>query len=191
MIDALQGFAASFPDWLQWLGVMIVSAIPFVEVEAGSVIGVLIGLPVVVAVGVAVIGNFLSMLIVVLVADRTRRTAIEMRRRKRALVGAGAPGASVRGAGAGAADVDEASVTTAGPGESPRREKLRRSFDRYGIAGVSLLGPTILPTQITSAAMISFGANRNLVILWQTIAIILWGVVFGVLASLGLSIATH
>ena len=73
------------------------------------------------------------------------------------------------------------------PEESGRRQKLRRAFDRYGVAGVSLLGQTILPSQITSAAMVSFGANRNAVILWQTISIILWGTAFGILAAVGVS----
>lgn len=43
------------------------------------------------------------------------------------------------------------------------------------MAGVSLLGQTILPSQITATAMVSFGADRNAVILWQTLSILLWG----------------
>jgi hypothetical protein len=69
--------------------------------------------------------------------------------------------------------------------DSPRRRRLRAQFDRYGVPGVSLLGQTILPSQITSAAMVGFGASRNAVILWQVISIILWGVAFGVLATVG------
>ena len=36
--------------------------------------------------------------------------------------------------------------------------------------------------------MVSFGAPKNQVILWQVISIIIWGVIFGVLASLGISV---
>ena len=158
MIDALQDFTASMPDFLQWFGVMLVSAIPFVESYFGSIIGIVIGLPPAVAITVAIIGNVISMLVIVLSAHRVRTTVV-----------------------AGRAQPDQ-------PEESPRRAKLRRSFDRYGVAGVSLLGQTILPSQITSAAMVSFGANRNAVIIWQIISIILWGVVFGVLATLGVSL---
>lgn len=71
---------------------------------------------------------------------------------------------------------------------TPRRAKLRAAFDKFGVAGVSLIGPTILPSQITSVAMISFGASRNAVILWQIISIIVWGTAFGVLATLGVSL---
>lgn len=71
---------------------------------------------------------------------------------------------------------------------SPRRQRLRGAFDRYGVAGVSLLGQTILPSQITSAALVSFGAPKNAVIFWQVVSIILWGTAFGVLATLGVNL---
>ncbi|GAA2460691.1 hypothetical protein [Agromyces soli] len=156
MIDALQDFAGSLPTYLQWLGVMLVAAVPFVESYFGSVVGVLIGLPPAVAIGVAVIGNVVSMLIFVLTAHGVRSKVV---------------------AGKEASE------------ESPRREKLRRAFDKYGVAGVSIVGQTMLPSQLTSAAMVSFGASRNAVIFWQIVSIVLWGVVFGVLATLGVSLA--
>ena len=66
---------------------------------------------------------------------------------------------------------------------------MRSWFDRYGVAGVSLVGPVILPSQFTSAAMVSFGASKNAVILWQVIAITIWGVVFGTLATVGITLS--
>lgn len=155
MIDALQDFTASLPDVLQWLGVMIAAAIPFVESYFGSVIGVIAGINPAVAILAAVVGNIISMLIVVLSAHGVRSKIVNGR----------------------AADA------------SPRRQKLRERFDRYGVPGVSLLGQTLLPSQFTSAAMVSFGASRNAVILWQIVSIIIWGTVFGVLATLGISFA--
>lgn len=68
---------------------------------------------------------------------------------------------------------------------SSRQQKFKRSFDRYGIAGVSLLGQTLLPSQLTSMAMVAFGAQKRAVIGWQTASIILWGAAFGVLAVFG------
>ena len=80
------------------------------------------------------------------------------------------------------------SITTEPATRSPRRERLRRLFDTYGVPGVSLLGQTILPSQLTSAAMVSFGAPKQTVMFWQVISIVLWGVLFGVAASLGVNI---
>jgi steroid 5-alpha reductase family enzyme len=155
MYDALRDFTASLPELLQWVGILLAAAIPFVESYFGSVIGIVAGVNPVVAIIAAIIGNMISMLVFVLVAHRLRTT--------------------VR---SGAAPKPE----------SPRRMKLRERFDRYGVAGVSLLGQTLLPSQITSAAMVSFGASRNAVILWQTISIIIWGVLFGVLAVVGVAV---
>ncbi|MCI4012469.1 hypothetical protein [Brevibacterium sp. ZH18] len=156
MIETIQNFANAFPDWLQWAGVMLVSAIPFVESYFGSVIGVAIGLHPVVAIIVAVIGNAVSMLVFV--------------------YGAGA----IR---------DKATKNREDAEPSPKRQRLKRMFDKFGVPGVSLLGQTLLPSQITSSAMVGFGANRNVVAFWQIISIILWGVLFGVLATLGVNVA--
>ncbi|KZE95404.1 hypothetical protein AVP42_00380 [Agromyces sp. NDB4Y10] len=161
MIEALQDFTSSLPVFLQWFGVMLAAAIPFVESYAGAVIGVLAGLNPVVAIIAAIVGNFVSMVVVVLSAHRVRTRV---------------------SAGRGD-DLDGDPIE-----ESPRRRRLRERFDRYGVPGVSLLGQTILPSQITSAAMVSFGASKNAVILWQTISIVMWGVAFGVLATLGVSV---
>ncbi|WP_431030716.1 hypothetical protein [Plantibacter sp. RU18] len=152
MIDALSDFTSSFAPAWQWLAVMIVGAIPFVESYGGSALGVIAGVQPVIAIAAAIVGNIISMLVVVLGAHTARAK----------IVG------------------EKASAEL-----SPRRMRLRARFDKYGVAGVSLLGQTLLPSQITSAAMVSFGAPKNTVIVWQIISIILWGIAFGVLATLG------
>lgn len=152
MIESLQNFTAGLPAAFQWLGVILISAIPFVESYLGSAIGIVAGIPAPVAVLAAILGNVASMLLIVTLAHR------------------------VRGRVARPAEA------------SPRKQKLKAAFDKYGVAGVSLLGQTILPSQITSAAMVSFGASKPAVVFWQTISIVLWGVAFGVLATLGVNL---
>ena len=156
MLEALSDFTAGLPAWAQWLGIMLISAIPFVESYFGAAIGVLVGLHPAVAIGAAVVGNAVSMLAFVMGADAARK--------------------KVRGRREGA---DE---------PSPRRQRLKRMFDRFGVPGVSLLGQTVLPSQITSGAMVSFGASRNAVILWQCVSIVVWGVAFGLLALGGVEL---
>lgn len=92
-------------------------------------------------------------------------------------------------AAAGAIPYVESYLGAAGgqaPTPSARRLRLKRRFDRFGVPGVSLLGQTLLPSQITSAAMVGFGADTRTVVTWQTISIIVWGAVFGTLAAAGL-----
>ncbi|SDR96435.1 small multi-drug export protein [Microterricola viridarii] len=156
MIDALQDFTSSFPALLQWVGVMLVAAIPFVDSYFGSVIGVLAGLNPVVAIAAAIVGNVLAMLIFVFAAHRVRTGVVNSKAPRQ---------------------------------DSARSRKVRAWFDKYGVAGVSLVGPVVLPSQFTSAAMVSFGASKNSVILWQIIAITIWGVVFGTLATVGITLS--
>ena len=155
MIESIQEFAGSIPDWLQWAGIILVSAIPFVESYFGAVIGVAIGLNPVVAILMAIIGNVISMLAVVYGAGAIRDKATKGKNEE----------------------------------STPKRQRLKRMFDKFGVPGVSLLGQTLLPSQITSMAMVGFGANRNAVAFWQIISIIGWGVLFGVLATLGINLA--
>lgn len=154
MIAALQDFVESFPLLLQWIGVMLVGAIPFVESELSSVIGIVAGIAPPIAISAAVVGNVIAVWLLVTITHAIRRRAVR------------SPSAPASG----------------------RRQKVRRAFDKYGVAGVSLLGPFILPSQITSVAMISFGAAKGSVLIWQAIAITSWGCIFGLLAMAGVEL---
>lgn len=155
MIETLRDFTSSLPDVLQWVGVILAAAVPFIESHFGAAIGVLAGINPVVAILAAVVGNIVSMLIFVLSAHGVR--------------------SKVRGG------------RPVKP-ETPRRAKLRERFDKYGVAGVSMFGWLILPNQFASAAMVSFGASKNAVITWMVVSITAWGIAFGVLAALGVSV---
>lgn len=159
MQDALVDFTQSLPLWLQWAGVMLAAAIPFIESYFGTLIGAIAGVPLPLAVLAAVVGNAVSMLVFVFIASAARQKLLARR-------------------GADAA--------TDAP--SPRREKVKRMFDRFGVPGVSLLGQTVLPSQITSGMMVSFGASRNAVIVWQIISIIIWAIIFALIGQAGIAL---
>src|SRR5690625_7577476 len=72
VIESIQDFTAGLPPLFQWLGIMVAGAIPFVESYAGSVIGVVAGLALPVAVGAAVAGNIVSMSALVLGTSAVR-----------------------------------------------------------------------------------------------------------------------
>ncbi|WP_156761650.1 hypothetical protein [Microbacterium karelineae] len=156
MIESLQSFTESLPAALQWLGLILLGAIPFVESYFSSFIGVLTGINPFIAIAAGVVGNVVSMIAFVLSAHGIRAAA----------------------------------TRNGTPKElSPRRQKIKARFDKYGVAGVSLLGQAVLPSQITSAIIVGFGAPKNRVIFWQVISIILWGVAFALLALGGVEIA--
>jgi len=143
LVLGFQNLVAEVPDLVQPLVVALAGAVPFIEGEGAAAIGIIGGIPPVVAALAGAIGNLLCVAVVVLVASRVR-TAVTTRR---------------------------------GGAEKPvtaRREKFERAYHRYGTPGVSLLGPLLLPTQFTAAALTSTGVPPMRVLAWQAAAIVLW-----------------
>ncbi len=69
-------------------------------------------------------------------------------------------------------------------GEPSRRsQKVLAKVDQFGVPVASLLGPFVLATALSTFIMISTGLDRRTVVIWQSIAVVVWGVVF---AGLGL-----
>ncbi|MCY1716432.1 small multidrug efflux protein [Microbacterium sp. SL62] len=143
LILGFQGLVADVPDLVQPLIVALAGAVPFIEGEGAAAIGILGGIPPVVAALAGAIGNLLCVAIVVFASSRVR-TAVTTRR-----------------------GVTEKPT-------SARREKFEKAYHRYGTPGVSLLGPLLLPTQFTAAALTSTGVPPMRVIAWQAAAIALW-----------------
>ncbi|GAA2981229.1 hypothetical protein JOD63_002673 [Microbacterium terrae] len=160
LIEALQDLMSHVPLLVQPLIVALAAAIPFVEGELASVLGVWAGLNPFVAFSAAVVGNFLSVFVVVVFGARIRAAIVARRARARALVPAG-----------GAADSSDA--PEAKP-ESKGRQRFRRFLVRFGVPGASILGPLALPTQITSAMLVASGVSKSWILLWQGVAIVLW-----------------
>ncbi|PPG18105.1 small multidrug efflux protein [Rathayibacter sp. AY1C6] len=74
---------------------------------------------------------------------------------------------------------------------TPRREKFQRAFTRYGVPGVSLLGPLLLPTHFTAVMLAGAGVGRGRILLWQGVAIALWTTVLTVIVGLAVSGGTQ
>jgi hypothetical protein len=67
---------------------------------------------------------------------------------------------------------------------TPRRDKFQRAFTRYGVPGVSLVGPLLLPTHFTAVMLAGAGVGRGRILLWQGVAIALWTTVLTVIVGL-------
>ncbi len=144
LIIGFQDLVARVPELAQPLIVALAGAVPFIEGEGAAAIGIVGGIHPVVAALAGAVGNLLCVAVVVLVASRTRVAV------------------TTRG---GAAAEKPASA---------RREKFQKAYHRYGTPGVSLLGPLLIPTQFTAAALAATGVPARRVLLWQGLAIALW-----------------
>lgn len=150
LIVRFQELVSTVPSIVQPLIVAFAAAVPFIEGELSSVIGVIGGVNPVVAAAAGMAGNFLSIVAVVMGTARVRSAAV-------ARVGGGddVPGAPPKPPSKG-------------------RQRFARWLDRFGVPGASLLGPLALPTQFTSATLVASGVSVPRVLGWQAAAIVLW-----------------
>ncbi|WP_413544078.1 small multi-drug export protein [Citricoccus nitrophenolicus] len=150
----LQSFTESLPSALQFLGIAVAAFVPYIEGEGAAIIGAIAGINPWIAIPVAIIANVALVALIVLTFERIRAGIVNRR----------------------IADGKTPKPT------SEKQQKVRRALDKYGVPGVSLLGPFLLPTYFTAAALASFGVGKGRVIVWQAVAISLYAVVFGALA---------
>lgn len=161
----LQQAMAQVPDIVQPLLVALAGMIPFVEGEIASMLGVWAGVHPIVAFLAAAGGNFLSVFVVVFFGARIRAAVVARRARRN-----------------GGVIVDEKKP------ESKGRLRLKRFLVRFGVPGASILGPLAMPTQFTSAILVSSGVAKQWVLLWQAVAIVIWTAVCTVSATLALTL---
>ncbi|MBP3044221.1 small multidrug efflux protein [Arthrobacter jiangjiafuii] len=175
MVVNFQELAAQVPEILRPFIVMLAGAVPFIEGEGASVIGLVGGLNPIVAGIAAAAGNFLSVLLVVLFASRTRTAVVKHNRGRAAARNAAlVPGPAGYG---GSPMLEE---TPPARRESKGQQRFKKWLVRFGVPGASILGPLAIPTQFTSAILIASGTSRGWVLLWQAVAIILWTTVITV-----------
>ncbi|CAD5996472.1 small multidrug efflux protein [Agreia sp. COWG] len=180
LISRFQDLVAQVPEVVQPLIVALAGAVPFIEGEGAATIGIIGGVHPVAAVIAGAVGNFLCVLVLVTISSNAR-SAIVNRRRSRseahelAVVAAGT-----------SAHLEKPTLPTAAgsPSASGRRAtrkaKFQRALDRYGVPGVSLLGPLLLPTQFTATMLTASGVSVSRVLLWQGLAIVGWTTLLGV-----------
>lgn len=171
----LQDFVAGLPEFLQPLLVALLGAVPYIEGEGSAAIGIIVGIPPIVAGLAGATGNILCVLGVIALTSRARASVVARRADARAsaadaatgttqisTVPAPVPAAAVAG--------DEAPKTRRAKGQG----RLGRWLVRFGVPGASILAPLALPTQLTAAFFVASGVKRRWVMLWQIVAIVLW-----------------
>lgn len=168
LISSFQDLVSQVPEIIRPVIVLLAGAIPFVEGEVASMIGVVGGVNPIVAGIAAAAGNFVCVLLVVLLTSRAR-TAVVNHRASRATDAAAPEGAPAKP-------------------ESKGRQRFKKWLVRFGVPGASILGPLAIPTQFTSAMLVASGTSRAWVLLWQAVAIILWTTVATVSAWLALQL---
>ncbi len=144
LVSNFQELVAQVPEIIRPFIVMLAGTIPFIEGELAATIGIVGGLNPIVAAIAAAAGNFLCVLVVVLLTSRARTAVVD---RSRARVGAGV------GAGGSAASLsaDDAALLDRMPSDKPvskGRQRFNRMLVRFGVPGASILGSSGHPDAV-------------------------------------------
>lgn len=166
LVRSFQELVAQVPELIQPFVVMLAGAVPFIEVEGAAIIGLAGGINPLLVGFAATIGNFLSVLLVVTFSSRARTAVVEHRSVRVAAMAGGSAGSS--------AEVLESRPSVP---ESAGRQRFKRWLVRFGVPGASILAPLAIPTQITAAMLVAGGTSRSWVLLWQAVAIVIWGTI--------------
>ncbi len=70
-------------------------------------------------------------------------------------------------------------------GPSKRQLRGRKIMDKYGVAGLALAGPILIGTHIAAFFALLFGASKRKTVIWMTVSIALWSLVFGIATAMG------
>lgn len=69
--------------------------------------------------------------------------------------------------------------------ESKRSARAKELWDKYGLPGMLMLGPILIGTHIAAFIGMTLGASKVKTLVWSTISIAAWAIIFGVVTSLG------
>lgn len=139
--------------------VFLLAAVPFFEVIGVIPIGILAGLSTVPVTILALLGNLLTVLVVVLLVDK-----IQSWRKRRT-------GEDSKG--------DEE--------EEPSKRSLRakKIWQKYGLPGLAIVGPLIVGSHLTAFMSVSLGGTKKSAAVWMTISLVIWSVVIAIFAHVG------
>lgn len=134
--------------------VFVAASIPTLEILFVIPAGILAGLAPVPTALVAVVGNFATLVPVIVGGERLRRWWAARRGR----------------------DAD-------GVGSSQRRDRARRVMRRFGVPGLALLGPLVTGVHVAAVGAVAAGARRGITLAWFAASLVVWSAVITVMTT--------
>lgn len=163
--------------FLSYLFVFILAAIPLFELVSVIPLAVIGGLSPVLTAVLAFLGNALTVVLLIVFVDHVKKW---MRKRKQKRMQGVMQGVMQDEGMAAEANVERME-------ESKKGKRARALFDKYGLPGLTIIGPFFVGSHISAFMGMSFGANRRMVTSWMMISLVLWTVMMAVASSYGVT----
>ncbi|WP_077619023.1 small multi-drug export protein [Bacillus sinesaloumensis] len=167
---------------ISYLLVFILAAVPLFELIAVIPIAIVGGLsPIPVAI-LGFLGNLLTVLLLILFVDKIK-VWMKARKQKKNPVREVERMEPLEGEGI----ISQESAEIHAAEESKKEKRARTIFDKYGLPGLTILGPLLVGSHISAFMSMSFGSSRKLVTGWMITSLLVWTIVFTALAGSGIS----
>ncbi|ENH96661.1 putative small multidrug efflux protein [Gracilibacillus halophilus YIM-C55.5] len=69
--------------------------------------------------------------------------------------------------------------------QSKRSARAKIMWNKYGLPGMIMLGPVVLGSHLAAFIGMTLGSSKQAVLIWSTIAIVIWALVLGIATALG------
>lgn len=160
--------------FLSYLLVFVLAAIPLFELIAVVPLAIIGGLsPVPVAI-LGFLGNLLTVLLLIVFIDRIKMWRIAKKLKKAGVVDR--EGDSYLG-------TEDVQLEP----ESKKEKRARALFEKYGLPGLTIIGPFFVGSHISAFMAMSFSSKRTLVTGWMIVSLVLWTIASAVAAGYGVS----
>lgn len=144
--------------FIQLGAVFLVSLVPFLEGYTAASFGIFLGFPAVPTIIAASVGNWLSIMAIIVLFEKLRHRRNTKQRDGRS---------------------------------GKKMELARKLFNKYGVPGVALIGPLFIGHHMGAFISLISGSSRHYVALWMTIGVLVWTITVGVLATVGVDLASR
>ncbi len=159
--------------FLSYLLVFILAAIPLFELVAVIPLAVIGGLSPVLTAILAFLGNALTVVLLIVFVDHIKKW-MSKRKQKR-----------------NQDEIQEepiaAEAETESMEESKKGKRAKKLFDKYGLPGLTIIGPFFVGSHISAFMGMSFGSKRKMVTRWMMTSLVLWTIIMGVASNYGVT----
>ncbi|RKD69732.1 putative small multi-drug export protein [Sinobaca qinghaiensis] len=142
-----------------YLLIFILSAVPFFEAYGVIPIAVIAGIPAVPAFLIGWIGNVITVLLLLVFITRVQEWVAARRKKKHTDKEVG-----------------------------KRSQRAQRLWEKYGLPGLSIIGPLFVGSHLTAFMGMSLGGSKKKIFYWVSASIALWSIVFSILAYAGIGL---
>lgn len=160
--------------FVSYLLVFVLASIPLIEVVTVVPLAIIGGLSPVLTGIMGFLGNSLTVILLIVFVDRVKEW-MKVRKKKRIV--------TTEQTEEGNQNNDDVLAEQ----DSKKEKRARSLFNKYGLPGLMILGPTLVGSHITAFMGMSFSSKRRFVLAWMLVSLGIWTVLSVAAASYGVS----